>query len=74
MSTYTGKYSGSGKDPIPAKGSFNEDDKQDTAKQKQPTGQDWAGSRTAKEPSRGNRYLGESDADPRADDKQFWGR
>jgi len=73
MSDYRGKYSGSGKSPL-ADGNCLEDAKQDTGKQKQPAGQDWAGSRTAKEPSRGNRYLGESDADPRADDKQFWGR
>jgi len=53
VSTYTGKYSGSGKNPLPAKGSYNEDDSQDTGAQKQPGlpgGKDWAGGRTASQP------------------------
>ena len=50
MSTYTGKYSGSGKNPIPAKGSYCEDDSQDTGDQKQPKVEDWAGGRTAPQP------------------------
>ena len=43
MSTYTGKYSGSGTNPVPAKGSFNQDDAQDTGKQKHPKQPDYAG-------------------------------
>jgi len=43
MSTYRGKYSGSGSNPIPAKGSFMQDSVQDTAKQKQPDHPDFAG-------------------------------
>ena len=50
MSTYTGRYSGSGKNPIPAKGSFVQDDAQDTGDQKQPPFTDYAGGRSAKAP------------------------
>jgi hypothetical protein len=50
MSTYTGRYSGSGKNPVPARGSYCEDDGQDTGDQKQPKVDDWAGGRSAKAP------------------------
>jgi len=50
MATRTGAYSGSGTNPIPAKGSFNQDDKQDTGKQKQPECPDYAGGMTAPKP------------------------
>jgi len=51
MSTKIGAYSGSGRDPIPARGSFVEDSKQDTDKQKQPDCPDFAGGRTARKPN-----------------------
>ena len=48
MSTYTGKYSGSGKNPVPAKGSYLEDGKQDTGDQAQPKREkDFAGGKSA---------------------------
>ena len=58
MATSTGAYSGSGKDPIPAKGSFLESDGQDTAKQRSPDFGDPAGGMSAPRPTKGNKYLG----------------
>jgi len=50
MSTKTGAYSGSGANPIPAKGSFMQDDKQDLGAQKQPECLDYAGGMSARKP------------------------
>jgi len=50
MATKTGAYSGSGANPIPSKGSFNQDDAQDTGKQKQPECPDFAGGMSAPKP------------------------
>jgi len=50
MATRTGAYSGSGANPIPAKGSFNQDDKQDVGAQKQPKQPDYAGGMSAPKP------------------------
>ena len=58
MSTKTGAYSGKGDNPVPAKGSFNQDDAQDTGKQKQPKQPDYAGGMSAKRPTKGDAYMG----------------
>jgi len=50
MSTKTGAYSGKGDNPVPAKGSFVQDDAQDTGKQKQPKQPDFAGGMSAPKP------------------------
>jgi len=61
MSEYRGKYSGSGKDPVPAKGSYCEDDAQDTGKQKQPKAdRDYAGALSAPESHKGDKFLDNS--------------
>jgi hypothetical protein len=64
MSTYTGKYSGSGKAPVPARGSYCEDDAQDTGDQKQPPFTDYAGGRSAKNNKALERFLHGNDPNP----------
>ena len=64
MSTYTGKYSGSGKNPVPAKGSFMEDDGQDSGSQKQPPFTDYAGGRSARNNPKLDRFLHGDDPGP----------
>jgi len=50
MTVRRGSYSGSGKDPLPARGSFVEDSKQDSDKQPQPKQPDYAGGMSAPKP------------------------
>jgi hypothetical protein len=64
MSTYTGKYSGSGKNPVPAKGSYCQDDAQDTGDQRQPPFTDFAGGRSAKYNKDAERFQHGNDPDP----------
>ena len=64
MSTYTGKYSGSGSNPIPAKGSYCQDDAQDTGDQPQPKVQDWAGGRSAKNNKDAEQFQHGNDPNP----------
>jgi hypothetical protein len=66
MTTYRGAYSGSGENPIPAKGSSVQDSRQDTAKQPQPKAdRDYAGGLSAKKPTKGDKFQAGGDPDPR---------
>ena len=58
MSEYRGAYSGKGDNPVPARGSFMQDDAQDSGRQRQPRQPDYAGGMTASKPTKGNKYLG----------------
>ena len=59
MSEYRGAYSGKGGDnAVPARGSFMQDDNQDTGKQKQPKQPDYSGGLSAPKPTKGNKYMG----------------